>query len=321
LTERWSTQKQPWPIVEDDECKVMIGTETVITGYVDVFKSSYRADTHNVVISGRDKAEDLVDCSANIGQWEFNNVDVYKLAKRLCDPHGIHVAIQPGLKFNVVPKISISVGETSFNVLEQACRLAGILAVSDGDGEITLTAAADSRSSSSLVEGQNARDVDVTFDKTGRFAEYIILGQHASSDAFFGPSATQIKARAKDPGIKRSNRVLIIQPEANMTLASAQRRVNWEATVRAARAMTLSCTVQGWTEKNGSLWAVNSVVPSVLPTARIKGDMLITGVTYGVADGEGTTTELQLKRPDAFDPEPIVKPEGLWRDLPQFKGA
>ena len=48
-------------------CTVTIGSDLVLTGYVGPIHLTVSAQMHTVRISGRSKAEDLVDCSAFIG--------------------------------------------------------------------------------------------------------------------------------------------------------------------------------------------------------------------------------------------------------------
>jgi prophage tail gpP-like protein len=95
-----------------------------------------------------------------------------------------------------------------------------------------------------------------------------------------------------------SLRVLSISPEQ-------KKRAQWEATVRAARAVSVQVTVQGWRQGNGELWPVNALVNVDLPWLRLSGDMLISELTHTL-DESGTRTQLTLRRPDAFIPQPAT---------------
>lgn len=54
------------------------------------------------------------------------------------------------------------------------------------------------------------------------------------------------------------------------------------------------------------MWPINTVTRLQSPTVRIDGEMLIAGATYTRDAQSGTVTVLDLKRPDAFIPEPEV---------------
>jgi prophage tail gpP-like protein len=319
VSERWANQDQPWPIDEGDECAVDVAGQTVITGYVSRCRPSFTATDHAISITGRDKTGDLADCSAFLDKWEFSKIDLVKFAEKLCKPHGIKVSLQPGLtlpgqSITIAKKFHVSPGDTAFSVLEHACRLAGLLPVAGDDGELLLTRAGAERAADELVQGKNCLAADMEFDSTNRFAEYVVLGQHATAEDFFGESASTIKASATDPNVKRSARKLIVRPEGGVTQAAAKARAQWEATTRAARSASGSVTVQGWRQSNGDLWPVNALVKVRAPWVRVNGNMLITQATYSIGpDGELTT--LTLKRPDAFKPEPSVSRDGLWKEI------
>jgi hypothetical protein len=55
ISERWSQDADPWPILEEDECSLSIGSEVLITGYVDERSPSFDATQHGLSITGRDK--------------------------------------------------------------------------------------------------------------------------------------------------------------------------------------------------------------------------------------------------------------------------
>lgn len=315
VSERWADQASDWEIDVDDECSVSVAGETVITGYVSARKPSYDSSGHTLEITGRDKTADLVDCSAFVGAHEFNNVDVYKFCKKICAPFGIKVSVQPGLTFQSVGKVSFQVGEKAFHVIEELCRKAAVLPVAGDDGELFLTRAGEGRCSTALVEGQNILSLSAEYSVAERFRKYIVVGQQPATDEEFGASAAGVSGSAEDPNVSRASRLLVVHAEGGVSAGYAKRRAQWEASVRAARSSSVSVTVQGWTQANGELWPVNSLVRVKSPRARINGEMLISQVEYSVDSSGGTTASLSLKPPKAFLPEPQVAKDGLWKEI------
>src|SRR5690349_1985971 len=63
VSDRWRGDETPWPIAEGDACRVEIGAEVVIDGYVDQRELGGDATTRTLSYTGRDRAADLVDCS------------------------------------------------------------------------------------------------------------------------------------------------------------------------------------------------------------------------------------------------------------------
>lgn len=308
VSDRWAGQSKPWPIREEDECALMVDGLPVITGYVDKCSPSYGPKDHSFAVSGRDKTSALVDCSADLGKWEFTNVSLKAFAEKICEPFGIAVLVQDRLSFPTVSRLSIDPGETCFEAIERACRMVGALPVSDL-GDLRFTRAGEGRAVTDLVEGENILSASGEYDASSRFRTYKVLGQHRGADDFFGATAAAAKGAAEDTGVRRPERALVLRADGNATSAQAKSRAQWEAIVRAARAQAVSVTVQGWTQGDGSLWPVNSMVRVKSPFLGIDSDMLIRQATFSLDDG-GTTTELQLGRPDAYRPEPTVKPVG-----------
>jgi prophage tail gpP-like protein len=320
VTDRWSGQEQPWPIREEDACELLLAGTRVISGHVDSRRVSLEPAERSLSISGRDRAGLLVDCSAVLGKWEFLGVDVLTLAKAIAAPFEIPVALQAGLAPRPVSKLTIDPGDSAFEAIERACRLAGVLAVSDGAGGVLLTRAGTALATTALVEGENILGGEAEFEGTGRFSRYLVTGQRKGTDEDYGAAAAMVQGSARDAGVRRTSRVLMVRAEAAVTQEQARQRAEWEAKVRAGRAETARITVLGWTQGGGALWPVNAQVQVRSPALGLAGEMLITGAIYRL-DGGGTTTELRLMRPDAFLPEPVVAESKAkaWAELGKAK--
>lgn len=305
ITDRWGRQDRPWPIYEEDECSLLVDSEPLITGWVDKASRSFGPSEHSFSVSGRDRAGALVDCSAELTAWEFRDLPLLTLARRLAEPFKISVRLQPGLELPKVAKLSVDPGDTAFDALERACRMVGVLPVSDGTGGVVLTRVGTARATTALVQGENILSASGEFDSAERYRRYVVTGQSSGSDSLFGEGAARIRAEASDGNVRRAERVLLVRAESNATPATARQRAAWEASVRAGRAVRATVTVQGWFQADGSLWPVNSLVQLRSPFLGIDGELLITEAVYELGD-QGTTTTLTLKRPDAFLPEPEI---------------
>lgn len=329
VSDRWGPD-DPWPIVEGDACQVIIGADIVISGYIDKRKFRSGKDSRVLSYTGRDAAQDLVDCSLLVPdtstkghKWTYRNLDVSQFVTAVASPHGIRVSVQPGLVLKKDPLLVAHPGETGFEAVKRAAGSSSVLVVSDGLGGILITgpAASGSPLADSLVEGVNILEAEVDYDATDRFAKYLISSQPPGSDEAFGESL-QVQAEATDADVARKNRVLLIRPEKGYDNAGARRRADWEARIRAAKAAQVVVTVQGWRQTTRALWTVNTRVNvSAARMIGVDGIMLISEVTFSIGEG-GTTTQIHLVRPDAFTPEPQVAEvsgEGAWKEL--AKGA
>src|SRR5678816_3671648 len=97
VSDRWGEQNEPWPILEEDACRVEIVsgsvTTVVIDGYIDKRSLSIAGATLSLSYSGRDRAAALVDCSAIVSggataekKWVFHNIDVVEFARAVAPP-------------------------------------------------------------------------------------------------------------------------------------------------------------------------------------------------------------------------------------------
>lgn len=318
VSDRWGEQDEPWPIVEEDACRVEIDGAVVIDGYIDRRSLQLSGTSRSLSYAGRDRAAALVDSSAILDKWTFRNATVLDVARKVAEPFGVRVSLQAGVTLpKPQRKLVVNPGDSPYEAIRRAAAASGILAVSDGAGGILLARSGTARAQTPLLEGQNVLAASVDYDASERFSRYVVATQVAGTDQAAGP-ATRIRAEATDQAIRRTNRVLLVQPEAGVTTDYARQRADWEARIRAARAETVTVVVQGWRQARAGLWPLNALVMVRVPGIGVDGIMLTSEVEHSISEG-GEVTQLRLVRPDAFTPEPeaIVKVSsgGAWKEL------
>ena len=114
-----------------DACQVYIGRDLVITGYVDRVTPSIAPGRHDVMVSGRGKCQDLVDCSA---EWKGSQIiasSVLEVAQKLAAPFKIEAYGEKGPPVGnaqlsrLIPYLALMLGETPWEVIERLCRITG----------------------------------------------------------------------------------------------------------------------------------------------------------------------------------------------------
>lgn len=342
VSERWNGQTEPWPILPEDECSLSLAGTTMVTGWIDELKLAKASGKHDLSIAGRDKAGALVDNSVEIDAGEFINIPILELCNKVAKPFGITIALQDGISDGAISlssstskgqvrgggsptpgtagksssmrigtptaKATIQDGDSPFDVIARACKLAGLIPVSDGLGGVLLTRAGGARTSTALVEGENILEWEYSHNVTGAFRRYVVLGQAQGDEETFGAQAASIKGTAQDPNVRRADRVLRVRAEGSISLTPqfAKQRAGWQAATAAARTKGLSVTVQGWQQGNGAVWPANAVVPVTIPSANIKSDWLIVHTKFTLNEQSGTRTVFTLVPSDALTPEPVV---------------
>jgi len=300
VTDKWNSPIGPMTadIKAGQDCEVKVSGTTVITGYIDAVRRSYDAGSHEISFSGRDKAGDLVDCSAIYKTGAWVNRKIEQIAADLCAPFGIPVSVQAATGA-ALPAFSIQEGETVYEAIERAAKMRALLVISDGLGGIVLTRASTARAPADLIEGKNILRADGEFNTADRYSDYIIKGQAQGDDNTHGAAVAHPSASSKDAGVTRYRPLIVLAEDQGGNATFAERAL-WERNVRAGRGTRATITVNGWAA-GGKLWQPNTITRLTSPLLGADHELLITSVRFTLEDSSGALTTLELARPEAYD--------------------
>ena len=71
-----------FPLGPFQKCTTAIGSDPVLTGYIDNYLPDVEADRHAVHVTGRSKTEDIVDCTPDIAGGRFAGYKLNAIAPR-----------------------------------------------------------------------------------------------------------------------------------------------------------------------------------------------------------------------------------------------
>jgi prophage tail gpP-like protein len=294
------------PVREEDSCRVDVGGETLIDGFVETRSIRLDANTREVTFSGYDKAQALYANSVDVGRWTWRNTDLLTFAREVAKPVGVRVHLARGLELPAGPdKSVVNPGDSAFEAIQREAAKAGVLLVSDGAGGLLLTRSGATRANDAIVQGDSLLAGSVDYDGSDRYRKYVVLASRPGDDDSSADSL-RIREQAIDEGVQRADRVLVIRPSSAMTSAQARAHADWQARTRAARAETITVTVRGWRQTSGQLWPLNQITRLQAAALGVDGDLLISEVTHTLDDRAGEITQLRLVRPDAFLPDPAA---------------
>lgn len=308
LTDRWEPGQKAMPLAAGMRCVLFSscgsGAPTpLISGFIDKTSFTLSATSHTVTAEGRDSSGDLVDCAAvhRPGQWL--RLDAAQLAAILGQPFGVGVSVAAGVNpGGVFPTFKVEPGESAFDALSRALKQRELLCLPDGAGGLVLTKIGQEKASTALIQGINILSAAVTFDLGERYSDYIVQGQRQGSDAAYG-AACSVRGETRDEGVTRY-RPYLLRAEQQGDAGYMRKRAVWEKTLRAAKSTAVNITVQGWRQDDGTLWPLGGLVDCELPWLGIAQELCITRLVLGRDARNGTTARLELKDPDAFQPEP-----------------
>ena len=316
VSERWTGQPTPWPIVPFAPARILLGADAVLTGYVDEYSPAFGPGQHSVSIAGRSATCDLVDCKPDMPSGQYAGFTLAAIARgigALFKP-AIAVVVADPAANQVVPEANIERCETAWNFLERLCRLVGVLAMDDGQGRLVLTRAGNVAAVGRLVQGQNILHASARLSGAKRFSQYVLKGQMGLGVAAAGGSApaslsssggavqTQMRVTATDPGVPRY-RPYVTLCESQLSLAQMQERVDWQAAHAYGRSISAEITVQGWRQPDATLWQPNQLVTVVSSFLGVAASLLITEVEWTLSES-GRQTRLKVAPIQGFTPKP-----------------
>lgn len=294
---------EPWPITAGDAVEIYIGDVLLMTGYVDSIDATIDSESSELVVSGRDKTQDLVDCAAPESPTELRSVTLEQIATHVAQPYDVEVItrLNEDLPFEVW---RANAGESAWSAIERGCRKRGALAFADERGRLVLAFPATARTERDIGPG-DWLSASLSWTAADRFQTYVVTGQRPGNDDAWGAVVAEARGVARDAGVQRP-RVLVKVAEGPVNQAEADQYAAWLATVRAARSAQISIKLLGWrqTPRTGPLWQVNQLVGVNLPRWRLRGELLlINAVRFQYPP---RTVTLELSRRDAYSAEPQV---------------
>lgn len=305
LTERWAGQASRRALRVGSPCALHYDNETLITGYLDSISPSYDAESHSLVVAGRDATADLIDCSAPSTQWIGRSLA--DVARELCAPFGITVIDQANVH-TPFRSFKPNEGDTVFEALDQAARMRGVLLLTDGLGNLLISRAGKDQAHDPLVLGQNVLSASAINDLRDVFAHYLLKGQQSGDDWLPADMAAAVQSSARDNRIKR-HRPLTLIADGPLDDATARERVIWERNLRWGRSQSIQYRVQGHLQSDGALWRPNQRVEVFDRYQFLDGEeRLIADVTYSL-DDQGDRTELTVMPREAFELGELPEPE------------
>ncbi len=332
VTERTPGQPSKVSVDPGATCKVLIGSDLVLTGYVDTYSSEVSPRGHTITVVGRSQTEDLVDCAAGVkpGQetkatMTYSSPTLLLLAQDLCTPFGITVSEPDGEGTPLVsigdgiPQFTIQLGQTAYDVLEPIARWKQMLMLDGTDGNLQLAKVGTKRAASGFTMPGNVEDAKVGFRKQERFTIYLpaafafdaafeVQPVGGGSGNYYAPvlddAAFKSQPRADSQPRYRPHFVVSEQNIGGIYLAEF--RAKWEKSRRYGRSQAVTLTVSTWRDSAGTLWTPNTLATVDLPALKLAGlEWLISEVTF-LRGSNGTRAVITLMPPEAFTPEPSL---------------
>lgn len=314
-TEKATQDSKPVPIFRGDPCSLKIDGKLVVSGYASSVDKNQGWGECGANIKGSSFTGNLVPCTAihKGGQWL--NATCLTIAEDICKPFGIKVRADVGVGAKL-PRFALEEGETAYEAIKRAAGQRALLLLTDADGTLVLTRAGTYKSGTVLKYGVNIKQSSWTSSMDELFSSYTVKAQVAGSDIFSGSAANTIKATVPDSRITMYRPVTLCA-DSEDSKKELLDRAKWERNQRYGAATRYACTVKGWYDNDGVLWAPNILAQVDDPGFNLADTLLIVSVQFARSIEEGTTTQLELTSKEAYElidiPAKKVKSKGGFR--------
>ena len=305
LTERYPGEADALLVQPGDGCAVLLGADLVLTGYVDRFVPSIDGRSHSIMVTGRSRVCDLVDCSAVWPGGQISGASALAVAQRLAEPYGITVTstAPPG---RTIQQFNLMLGETCYEVIERICRYSQLLAYDLPDGNLVLAQTGTTSAASGFKQGVNVQRASAAYSMDEKYSKYVVVLQALDVLGDAGDGGN-MAAETTDPTVPRFRELILISDQAEGGQQIARQRADWEKARRYGRSMRVSIETDSWRDAAGVLYTPNTLVPLDLPVLKTTPvqPWVIGEVSYR-RDESGTAAELVLMPPAAFQPQPTL---------------
>jgi len=287
-----------------DEVKIYIDDNLIISGYIEKFDISYDANNYDITLSGRDKTGDLTDSS--IKQNNYNIRDLTKLFIRVLadnDINDIEVINETGerLLLDKDEKIETEREETIFDFIDKYCRKKQVLARSDENGNIILQRESKEASIGELIsEKENGANniISARYNATTSDRYKFIDVYSQANNNYHTEQAIDQRANIIDNGVKRNRRKIITFDDATSS-DFLKSFANWFKNLKIAKSQNYSCRVQGF-YVNDNLILPNKIITVKDDKAGLNSDYLIQDVSFN-ASIDGIFTDITLVKTGLFN--------------------
>ena len=307
VTERYPTQPGSIAVQPGAPCVLKVGSDAVITGYVDRYEVEVSSRGHTVRLLGRSKCQDIVDCSALVSNCQVGLGPILTLATALCAPFGIDVStITSGSRVvPTIPAFNVTLGETPYEIIETAARYAALLVYDDTDGNLVLSEVGQFAHASGFAEGVNAQGWDVSFSMDGRFSRYIAVLTALQNLSEFN-NAGNLLGETDDLGVPRYRPMVIVSEQYVQGQSLAVQRAAWEAQRRVGRSQVLTVRCDAWRDSAGTLWTPNNLAAISFPSVKLEigTSWTVVEVEFSIDLESGTSATVMLMPPKALTVEP-----------------
>ena len=263
-------------IGDDDLITILVDGNIFFTGYLDSSTIGITETKKPLLISGRSKAGDLIDCNISENK-QYNKQNIKQIINDLISPFDIKVSST--LELEPLDIFYTKIGETYFDAINRLCKQTNTLPISDSLGNISIVKNKNNTTSIILKDG-DFKEINYPKKLSKRFSEYTYKKESSITDV--------TDSTVKDETVGRFRPFVDVKTEDKNNEDLAQ----WRKNHNRVEEISLTAVVQGWDLE------INTIVK--LETAIINNSFLIKDITYSKSDN-GTISNVTFVSKDLYN--------------------
>lgn len=295
----------PTAVKEGDKVQVRVGSDTVLSGRIDLVRTTTEKGGKTLTIQGRDDAGILLDCSAPL--FNAQEMDLQVIIDKIVKPLGLAKIRIDAAKTDKTHKVQIEPGSRAWDALAQYAEANGVWPWMEPDG--TLVVGGPDYTAEPVAElvlrqngeNNNIKRLEIERNMAARYSEVTVLGQSHTGKH-------NIKATAKDEALKLHRPLIVTEADVDST-AEAARKAKKRLADSRLEGLTITAVVQGHRTDDGTLWQPGQRINVLSEPDNIDGIYFLMARTFTGGRGQGTETVLTLKEDGAWvlDADPPKK--------------
>lgn len=311
--EATSEKGRPLPFLGGERCRIRVDGESVITGLIERVNPVGDEGTHSINIAGRDLTADLVASQIAAMDDLRAPISLREVIEAVIEHIGSSLEVVEDIQTDPFTEaedlIAPEPGDGAFEFLSKYARKRQALITSDGLGRVVIARASGLDSAGAIIHRpddprNNVLRYNATFDRSELFHRYVNAGQLNPLAAILGSlidkdSVADQPAEVIDDEIQ-PGRQFVMTDDTLGSSGQTLDMIEWERNVRRSRARQASFTVHRFRNQGGQLWLPNRRVRVDSPYVGVNSVMLTNRVSFGISEGDGSTTTLVVIPRDAF---------------------
>lgn len=276
--------------------QVRVGGQTVLSGLLDDREHGVTKNGHSLMLSGRDAAGVLIDCSAPI--FSAQKLDLEQIVAKVVRPLSIRKIRISAEKLLTREKVNVEPGDTAWDALKHAAEANGLWPWVDPDGTLVVggpdytTPVVDTLVMRLDGRGNNIEQVAEKRSQVPRYSDMTVLGQAYAVGLNDGRN--NIKATVKDTGLKTYRPKVVVDHECISNAIASARGQKLLSDAR-IKGYELKLVVKGHRTAGGVLWTPGQRVAVQCEPLGLDGVYFIMARRLSGDRANGQQTHLSLR--------------------------